>query len=93
MTHDPTPTVNRLRATLAQWSDDQLAADVVCARFRLATLEWPGLPARYESVLERLLQPLDTATMLGEEGCGFSRRDLVQALSDWLDHAAALPRA
>jgi hypothetical protein len=30
--------------------------------------------------------------MLGEESCSFSRADLVQALGQWLDHAAQLPR-
>jgi hypothetical protein len=85
-------TVNHLRATLQQLDAGQLAPDVVCARFRLAALQWPGLPQRYADVLERLLQPLDTAAMLGEESCSFSRADLVQALGQWLDHAAALPR-
>lgn len=91
MLHDPTPTVHRLRTTLDQWASGVLEPDVVCARFRLAALEWNGLPERYESVLERLLQPLDTAAMLGDEGCGFSRPDLAQALEQWLEHAARLP--
>lgn len=91
MLHDRTPTLSRLRTTLDQWSSGALPADVVCARFRLAALEWNGLPERYESVLERLLQPLDTAAMLGDEGCGFSRADLAQALQQWLDHASQLP--
>ena len=85
-------TVEHLRSTLEQLASGQTTPDVVCARFRLAALQWPGLPARYDQVLERLLQPLDTAVMLGEESCSFSRADLTQALGQWLDHAAHLPR-
>lgn len=85
-------TLTQLRATLAQLDAGQIGPDVVCARFRLAALQWPGLPQRYASVLERLLAPLDTAVMLGEESCSFSRSELTQALGQWLDHAAQLPR-
>lgn len=84
------PTVEHLQRTLDALEAGSLAPDVVCARFRVATLRWPGLPQRYETVLERLLQPLDTATMLGDESCSFSRSEVVAALRQWLDHAAAL---
>jgi hypothetical protein len=91
MIFDPQPTVAHLRTTLDQWSAHSLPPDVVCARFRMAALQWKGLPERYENVLERLLQPLDTAVMLGEESCSFSRSEIEQALRQWLDHAAELP--
>jgi hypothetical protein len=90
--NDIDATVHHLRHTLGQLESGALGPEVVCARFRLAALQWDGLPPRYGQVLERLLQPLDTAVMLGEESCSFSRADLVQALSQWLDHAAQLPR-
>ena len=32
----------------------------------------------------------NTAVMLGEESCSFSRSDVVQALHQWLDHAEQL---
>ncbi|MEK8046561.1 MAG: hypothetical protein CFE46_00120 [Burkholderiales bacterium PBB6] len=86
-------TVHHLRQTLDALRDGQLQPEVVCARFRMASLQWPGLPARYGDVLERLLQPLDTATMIGEESCSFSRSDMLDALHQWLDHAAQLPRS
>lgn len=93
MTIDIDNTVHQLRETLDQLEAGSLRPDVVCARFRVASLQWPDLPARYDSVLERLLQPLDTATMLGGESCSFSRAEVVAALRQWLDHAASLPRA
>lgn len=92
MSIDLDRTVGHLRSTLQGLDAGQLAPDVVCARFRVASLQWPGLPSRYETVLERLLQPLDTAVMLGGESCSFSRDEVVQALHQWLDHAAQLPR-
>jgi hypothetical protein len=84
--------LNALHATLDQLEAGTLAPDVVCARFRMATLQWPSLPERYASVLERLLQPLDMAAMQGEESCSFSRSDVTEALRQWLQHAAQLPR-
>jgi hypothetical protein len=85
-------TVTKLRDSLNALDTGHLQPDVVCARFRLASLQWPGLPSRYEAVLERLLQPLDTAAMLGGESCSFSRDEVVKSLHQWLDHAAQLPR-
>jgi hypothetical protein len=84
-------TLSHLHGTLESLEAGRITADVVCARFRVASLQWPGgLPQRYEDVLERLLQPLDTAVMLGTESCSFSRQDVVAALHQWLDHAAQL---
>ncbi|MBQ0929101.1 hypothetical protein KAK07_06845 [Ideonella sp. 4Y16] len=90
--NDLDATIHHLRLTLSQLDAGEISPEAVCARFRLAALQWNGLPQRYAQVLERLLQPLDTAVMLGEESCSFSRSDLVQALGQWLDHAAQLPR-
>jgi hypothetical protein len=92
MAFDLNRTVSQLQSTLDELDAHRLAPDVVCARFRVASLDWPGLPLRYGQVLERLLQPLDTAMMLGDESCSFSRAEVVQALRDWLDHAARLPK-
>ena len=92
MMTDPSSTVHRLRHTLDQLDQGALRPDVVCARFRVATLDWPSLPNRFGTVLERLLQPLDVAVMLGDESCSYSRAEVVQALRDWLDHAERLPR-
>ena len=84
--------IEELRTTLAQVQAGQLRPDVLCARFRIASLDWPGLPDRYATVLERLLQPLDVSAMTGEESCSYSRHEVLQGLSDWLDHAAQLPQ-
>lgn len=85
-------TLNELRQQLAQLDARQIAPDAVAARFRALTADAPGLPPRYLAVLERLLQPLDTAAMLGEESCSFSLGELGASLRQWLDHAAQLPR-
>ncbi len=87
MANNPTA----LHDTLDQFAAGTLRAEVLCARFRMAALSWPDLPDRYATVLERLLQPLDTATMIGGESCSFSLDEVVEALRQWLDHAARLP--
>ena len=87
---DISNTVTRLHATLDALESGGLRPDVVCARFRVASLQWPDLPQRYGSVLERLLQPLDTAAFIGDEGCAYARTGVVGALRQWLDNAAAL---
>jgi hypothetical protein len=81
-----------LRTTLDQLDARAVSADAVAQQFRAAVADWPNLPPRYGQVLERLLQPLDTAAMLGEESCSFSLGELSAALRQWLDHAAQLPR-
>lgn len=81
-----------LRKALDQLDARTLSAEALAQHFRAAAAAWPELPPRYSQVLERLLQPLDTAAMLGEESCSFSLAELSAALRQWLDHAARLPR-
>lgn len=84
-------TVNRLHNTLDALETGSLRPDVVCARFRVASLQWPDLPERYENVLERLLQPLDMAITTGAaESCAYSQSTVIDGLRQWLNHAAAL---
>lgn len=79
-----------LRATLAALAAGEIGPEVVCARFRMAAVQWPDLPPRYASVLERLLAPLDQAAMMGDESCSFSAAELGRSLSEWLDHASQI---
>ena len=89
---DLNSTVHRLHTTLDALESGGLNPDVVCARFRVASLQWPDLPQRYESVLERLLQPLDSAALASDDSSSFSRSAAISALRQWLTHASALQR-
>jgi len=82
-----------LRATLEHFRSDRLDAASLVAHWRAAAAAWPGLPARYATVLDQLLAPLEASAMFSEESCSFSRADLADTLAQWLDHAdAAAPR-
>lgn len=82
-----------LRATLAAFRTDRLDAATLATAWRAAAAAWPGLPARYAAVLDKLLAPLEASAMFSEESCSFSRTDLADTLAQWLDHAlAAAPR-
>lgn len=78
-----------LQACLLAYAEDRLPAGELSQRFRAAAKAWPGLPARYGQVLEKLLEPLEASAMFSEESCAFSRTDLAQSLRDWLQHARA----
>ncbi len=50
----------------------------------------PALPERYLTVLERLLNQMESAALFSEESCSFSPTDLAGALQEWLIRASAL---
>lgn len=83
MNHDP------LAASIAAFRSGQLPADQLVATWRVAASVWPGLPARYAAVLEKLLAPLEASALFSEESCSFSRTDLADSLAQWLQHARA----
>lgn len=47
------------------------------------------LPPRYAEVLDGLLMRLESAALFSEESCSFSRTELVDNLSLWLEKAEA----
>ena len=45
------------------------------------------LPPRYAEVLDGLLMRLESAALFSEESCSFSRTELIDNLSLWVDKA------
>jgi len=45
------------------------------------------LPSRYAEVLDSLLMRLESSALFSEESCSFSRTELLDNLSLWLDKA------
>lgn len=46
-----------------------------------------SLPAKFEAVLQHLLDRLESAALFSEESCSFSQTELLDSLQQWLDHA------
>lgn len=89
----PTPLpVAAMQNAFESWRGDSTPAHANA----LATL-WrqaahaAALPPRYLDVLQRLLDPLESAALFSEESCSFSQADLASALVQWFDKAIALP--
>jgi hypothetical protein len=46
-----------------------------------------ALPARYDEVLQGLVDRLESAALFTEESCSFSQKDLIDSLQLWLNKA------
>lgn len=88
--HRP-PLPTELEQALSAYEHDRMSGGALCAAFRSAAQQWPGLPPRFGPVLETLLQPLESSALFSEESCAFSRHDLAASLRQWL--AAAVLKA
>ena len=79
--------VAALVAELTNYEQGRSSGGALCASFRSAAQQWPGLPPRFLTVLETLLQPLESSALFSEESCAFSRQDLAASLRQWLQAA------
>lgn len=76
-----------LTDALQQLRGDTLA---VAAFSRLAqnqTVLLAALPPQFATVLQQLLDRLESAALFSEESCSFSQKDLLDSLQQWLEHA------
>lgn len=46
-----------------------------------------ALPPKFATVLQQLLDRLESAALFSEESCSFSQKELLDSLQQWLDHA------
>jgi hypothetical protein len=53
-------------------------------RIQAATL---ALPARFDEVLQPLLDRIEASALFSEESCSFSQKDLLASLQMWADKA------
>jgi hypothetical protein len=96
--HDPTPAVP-LPVAAMQTAFDTWRHDATPAHASALAAQWrqaahaAALPERYLAVLQRLLDPLESAALFTEESCSFSQHDLATALAQWFEKAQtqALP--
>lgn len=46
-----------------------------------------ALPPQFATVLQQLLDRLESGALFSEESCSFSQKDLLDSLQQWLEHA------
>ncbi len=73
-----------LQATLQAWLDGSgTPADLIKA-FRVFCKD-SQLPEKYGVALENVLSRVESSSLFTEESCSFSKKDLANALSIWLE--------
>jgi hypothetical protein len=82
-----------LTLSLAACRAGALPVAALAREWRGQAILLPALPPRYTQVLEDILGRLESAALFGGESCSFSQRDLLDALSDWLDKAQSIDEA
>jgi hypothetical protein len=79
-------TLDRMNTALAQSQNGQLPQSEMIRLWRTqsATL---ALPARFDEVLQPLLDRIEASALFSEESCSFSQKDLLANLQMWADKA------
>ena len=73
-----------LQHTLQAWLDGSgNSADLIEA-FRIFCKD-SQLPEKYGTALENVLSRVESSSLFTEESCSFSKKDLANALSIWLE--------
>lgn len=75
-----------LKNLLNDWQSGQASLQEVLSGFRTYHLN-SRLPEKFGKALENVLGRLESASLFTEESCSFSQKDLIDALSIWLDKA------
>jgi hypothetical protein len=79
-----TQEAQNLQATLQAWLDGSgTPADLIKA-FRVFCKD-SQLPEKYGLALENVLSRVESSSLFTEESCSFSKKDLANALSTWLE--------
>ncbi len=86
--------IQQLQALLAQATEGRRPTQELIATARRSTALTQALPAKFDPVLQDILDRLESSALFTEESCSFSQRDLLDALGTWLRKAQlALPAA
>jgi hypothetical protein len=82
-----TQQLGTLENALRQLRGDTLTVAAFSRLARAQTVLLADLPAKFGTVLQHLLDRLESAALFSEESCSFSQKDLLDSLQQWLDHA------
>jgi len=82
-----TSSIQSLRDALHSLQQNQMNIAGFCHIWRNQASLLATLPPRYAEVAEDLLGRLEAGSLFTEESCSFSRQDLLDSLTVWLDKA------
>ncbi len=78
--------LDQYQVLLQAWLKGDCDSAHLIANFRSLCIEWQ-LPQKYHDALEQVLSRIESSSLFTEESCSFSKKDLAQALSVWLEKA------
>jgi hypothetical protein len=70
--------------SLQEWLDGSGHSAELIQAFRIFCKE-SQLPEKYGTALENVLSRVESSSLFTEESCSFSKKDLANALSIWLE--------
>lgn len=76
-----------LQQHLDQLRRGELSVAQLCAQAQASRELLAALPERFATVLNELLNRLESSALFSEESCSFSQGDLLDSLQMWLDKA------
>ena len=81
-------TLDRMNNALARSQNGQLPQSEMIRLWRTESASL-ALPARFDVVLQPLLDRIEASALFSEESCSFSQRDLLDSLQLWAEKARA----
>jgi hypothetical protein len=79
-------TLDRMNNALARSPNGQLPQSEMIRLWRSESASL-ALPARFDEVLQPLLDRIEASVLFSEESCSFSQKDLLASLQMWADKA------
>jgi hypothetical protein len=79
-------TLDHMNTALAQSQNGQMPQSEMIQLWRTQAATLP-LPARFDEVLQPLLDRIEASILFSEESCSFSQKDLLASLQMWADKA------
>lgn len=78
--------IKSLYESLDAWKIGQKTTAQLIHQFRSFYVA-SGLPEKYGTALEGILERIESSSLFTEESCSFSQKDLVDALIYWLERS------
>jgi hypothetical protein len=83
----PAQQLTALAGALQQLRSDMLTVTAFSHLAQNQAALLAALPPQFATVLQQLLDRLESGALFSEESCSFSQQDLLDSLQQWLDHA------
>jgi hypothetical protein len=93
MAHDALDELHALQRTLDRLRQGQARVAELAAQAQDGRQLLAALPERFDTVLQELLNRLESSALFSEESCSFSQGELLESLQLWLDKAGRQLRA